>query len=197
MTRLSAYAKQRILTLRSLTLRIREIMDDLENEGLKYCRNTIEKFLKKYDYFESLINQKPPGRRRILSYEDELKLIAMLDDNDELALDDMRGRFDNRVSKSTIQRILSRHEYRSIKTRYCQNVKKINQHKRHAYGLLLTYFCENFDNMIFTDESTIKLEIFASRKWASKYDKKKYAKYKHPLSVRIKFCLKLVVCQLF
>jgi hypothetical protein len=41
--------------------------------------------------------------------------------------------------------------------------------------------------MIFTDETTVKIEVFATRKWASKYDKKKWGNFKHPISVCFEF----------
>jgi hypothetical protein len=60
------------------------------------------------------------------------------------------------ISNSTISRI----------------IYEKNQHKRFAYSLLSFYFGDNFNCMIFTDEMTVKIEVFATRKWASKYDKK-------------------------
>ncbi len=80
-------------------------------------------------------------------------------------------------------RILARHEHVSIKTRYCQVISRENVEKRNAFASLLLYFNGNFHNAVFTDESSIKIEVFANRRWVSKYDKSKWGKFKHPLTV--------------
>ena len=183
MPSLNTYSKQRILVLKNLTYTVKEILEQLNLEGFNYCRDTIEKFLIKFNKFESLINQKPPGRRHILTYNEELQLIELLKEDDEITLTELKATIGKNISNSTISRIINRHNYKSKFTRYCQFVSEKNQHKRFAYSLLSCYFGDNFNNMIFTDETTVKIEVFATRKWASKYDKKKWGKFKHPISV--------------
>ena len=180
MQSLNTYSKQRILVLKNLTYTVKEILEQLNLEGLNYCRDTIEKFLMKFNKFESLINQKPPGRRHILTYNEELQLIELLKEDDEITLTATIGK---NISNSTISRIISGHNYKSKFTRYCQFVSEKNQHKRFAYSLLSCYFGDNFNNMIFTDETTVKIEVFATRKWASKYDKKKCKSYDSEVDV--------------
>ncbi len=101
-------------------------------------------------------------------------------ENEEIALEGLKQKIDNKVSTSTIHRIINRHNIRSVYTRYCQNVSAANENKRNSYALLLHYFAEIFDLMIFCDETEI--EVHSKRKWQSIYNKKKYGKSKHPLT---------------
>jgi predicted nucleic acid-binding protein len=48
---LNNYSKQRILVLKNLTYTVKEILEQLNLEGFNYCRDTIEKFLIKYNKF--------------------------------------------------------------------------------------------------------------------------------------------------
>ena len=166
-----------------MTLKTKEILNELESEGFITCRNTVESFIKKYEYFQSFFNHKSRGRPRILSYNEELELIEILKENEEASLEGLKQKIENKVSTSTIHRIINRQNIRSVYTRYCQNVSAANENKRYAYALLLHYFAENFDQMIFCDETTVKIEVHSKRKWQSIYDKRKYGKFKHPLTV--------------
>jgi hypothetical protein len=86
-------------------------------------------------------------------------LIELLKVDDEITLTELKATIGKNISNSTISRIIKRHNYKSKFTRYCQFVSVKNQHKRFAYSLLSCYFGDNFDNMIFTDETTVKIEV--------------------------------------
>ena len=106
-------------------------------EGFNYCRDTIEKFVIKFNKFESLVNQKPLGRRRILTYNEELQLIELLKVDDEITLTELKATIGKNISNSTISRIINRHNYKSKFTRYCQFVSEKNQHKRFIIVLIV------------------------------------------------------------
>ncbi|MCX5782219.1 MAG: hypothetical protein NT145_05895 [Elusimicrobia bacterium] len=141
MPRLSPFVKKRILNLRSIGYSIKDILKELLSiDDLKISRESVEAFLIRYERYGNLYNQKPPGRNRKLSYNEELQLLEMLKKDPELSLADMKEKLNNRISESTICRILARHEQVSIKTRYCQVISRENVEKRNAFASLLLYF---------------------------------------------------------
>jgi hypothetical protein len=68
---------------------------------------------------------------------------------------------------------------------YCQLVGQANQNKRVRYCLEAIFINDQFDNVVFTDETTIALDAFGRVVLKRVWERKLVAKVKHPLSVHI------------
>ena len=108
-------------------------------------------------------------------------------------------RFHIPVSETTIKRARQRLGWKHSPTQYCQMVREANKPKRVNYALECIINRETFDNVIFTDETTVKIQSstrYSFRKEGEETQAK--GKPKHPYQVRKNiFILTVYRCSIY
>ena len=90
------------------------------------------------------------------------------------------------VSRGTVNLERKNLGWTSKSTQYCQNVRHVNKAKRMEYALLSIHNQENFHNVIFTDESTVKINVHSKRSMYKIGEPKQLKGVpKHPVSVHV------------
>lgn len=90
------------------------------------------------------------------------------------------------ASRATVGRARVKLGWTAKSTRYCQLIREANKDKRVAFCQNLLQTGENFHNVIFTDESMIKLAPSVRKIYHKKGQPRKYRpKAKHPVKVYI------------
>ena len=185
---LSIYGKQRILSLHWQGCTVSEIAEILVLEdGIRVSRPGVRMFLKRYNQTGTIARKPGSGCYPKLSPE-VLQLIedAMRNDGETTAtqLQAILAAKDVYVSLTTI--IRNRHQlgwiYRG--SAYCQLIRPCNVEKRLLFAQ--TYFYDRFEDVIWSDETTIQLEThkrFCYRKEGEKPRPK--PRPKHPVKVHV------------
>ena len=103
----------------------------------------------------------------------------------ELALK-IKEVFSVNVSAATISKERKKLGWKSGNTKYCQTIRHVNKPKRLAYALSCIKAQDNFHNVIFTDESTIKIQNSARRTlYKVGQPRPLKGKPKHPVQVHV------------
>lgn len=187
MGRTPEHVKIRIVSLSSKSKSINAIVRQLQDEGIKIRRQTVARIIKRYNEEGSLADKPASGRKPILTLEQMTFIDEKMEANDELTavgknLIEMitvvrETIYSNRfqftisglqkllyselgvhLSTATIKRARKKLGWRKCGPRYCQIVREANRVARLAFAQQCLDNNEDFDNVIFTDESTIWLE---------------------------------------
>ena len=84
MGKLSVYARNRILSLRSSGVNIQKIKDMLEEEGIETSRSAVSLFLSRYRKSGNVSDAPRSGRKPILNEEQLQYVDEQMKENDEL-----------------------------------------------------------------------------------------------------------------
>ena len=158
----SYYKKLRIIFFRLKGLKAPEIEKRLLQEGLVATRQGIQDIIKRYEATRSIGRQ--PGSGRKSKVTDEIKRIV----DDQMKADDETSAF------QLHQLLMSKGHYLSIRTilqcrqrlgwtfrgsAYCQLIRQSNKVKRLEWARANLNEANNgFQNVIWTDETTVQLE---------------------------------------
>lgn len=126
---------------------------------------------------------KSTGRKRILNQSTELEIVKLFENNSEITAKEVISTLRLNVSTMTIYRIVKRYSFNIKPTQYCQEISNPNRQKRLWFYSMCILNHENFDNVIFTDETSIEVNIYRNQRWLKYSKNKKVSKYKHPLKV--------------
>ena len=164
----STYKKQRILYLYAQGYKPPTIKNLLVQEKLKCSREGIHKFLTTYHVTRSIARRVGSGRPSKITAEVK-KLV-----DDQMKIDDettayqlhrMLTQKGYTISLRTILRCRTALGWTFRGSAYCQLIREANKQKRLEWAR--QHLDESFDDVIWTDESTIQLEShrrFACRK---------------------------------
>ncbi|KAK3104743.1 hypothetical protein FSP39_009085 [Pinctada imbricata] len=98
----------------------------------------------------------------------------------------LRQRFNVLVSSSTIKRARNTLGWRCSKPKYCQMIRDANKPKRLAFATRCLRNRDNFDDCIFTDETTVKINTTARKRFYKIGEEvNAVPKPKHPLQVHV------------
>ncbi|CAC5371052.1 unnamed protein product [Mytilus coruscus] len=101
---------------------------------------------------------------------------------------ELNARFHINISVATIKRARKSLGWTRSATQYCQMVRHQNKPKRLDYALRCLADNEQFDDVIFTDETTVKIQTTTGRSFRKEGEPViKTAKPKHPYQVSIHF----------
>ena len=164
----SAYTKQRILHYAKTNVKPPTIQKLLQEENIRTTRQGIRQFLKNYSARGVL--DRSPGSGRCSKITREVRQIV-----------ETQMRLDDETTATQLHRLLEERGYRlSLSTilrfrralgwtfrgsSYCQLIRQQNKLKRLAWAQ--EHLRDNFDTVIWTDETTVQLEShrrFACRK---------------------------------
>ena len=185
---LSVYAKQRILSMYWQGCTVTEVVEILVLEdGIRVSKQGVRDFLKRYNQYGTIARKPGSGSCPKLSTE-VLQIIerAMRDDDETTAtqLQAILAEKDVYVSLTTI--IRNRHQlgwiYRG--SAYCQLIRPRNAEKRLAFAQ--TYLHDIFEDVIWSDESTIQLETHRRHCYRKEGEKPRpKPRPKHPIKVHV------------
>lgn len=184
----SDYTKQRILSLHWRGYRTSEIVEYLVLEDLiSTTKQGVRQFLKRYRLSKSIARKPGSGLPPKLSPAIQNLIELTMQTDDETTATQLQAMLASRsvyVSLATIvrNRISLGWTYRG--SAYCQLIRQQNKEKRLNWAR--TYLHDNFDNVIWTDETTVQLEThkrYCYRKEGSKPRPKPRAK--HPVKVHV------------
>ena len=192
MPKLSLYARQRVVTLHSAGINRTRIAKLLEEEGIKSSRSAVSLFLSRYQQTSSFKDAKRRGRKSKLNHQHQRFIDYKMKENDELTSEELREKLSKEcgveVSAATIRRVKRNVlGWRSENARYCQFVREPNKTKRLVFSLNAMINKDPFEDVIFTDETSVQIEQYA-RIWFRKdgSQPKRKGHPKHPVKVNAK-----------
>ena len=154
--------KFRIISLRSKGFRISSIVKRFAEEGIHVNRTSVSDIVKKFKKGKSIANRRRPGRKSKFNFAHFDLIDNSLEDNDELTANDLQRmltkQFDLNVSVSAIKKIRRKLGWVITGPRYCQAIRKMNCEKRLEFVKKCWNEKEQFNDVIFTDESSIIID---------------------------------------
>ena len=193
MPRLAVELKLKIICLHREGFRVCDILKILEEENsFSIGRRHVAKFLRMYEKTGELCKPIMPNQRPFKKQTDEIVEFVdrKMEENDKTTLTDLVKmtweHFQLKISESTVCRTRRRLGWLSTGIKYCQLVREANRVKRLQFCRELTARKEEFNDVIFTDESSIALErhskISFHRWWEPPRLK---GRPKHPVKVHV------------
>ena len=190
MPKLSRYARQRVIALYSAGISLTKIAKLLEEEGIKALRSAVSLFVSRYQQTSSFQAAKRSGRKCKLKSEHLEFIDNKMKENNELTSKELKEKLSKEcgveVSPTTICRV--KHNelgWKSENARYCQFVREPNKMKRLVFSLNAMVNKDLFEDVIFTDETSVQIEQYARicfRKDGSQPKRKGCPK--HPVKVK-------------
>ena len=184
----SDYAKQRILSLHLKGWKVSVIVEYLVLEdGIRVSKQGVREFLKRYCVYNTIARKPGSGLPPKLSPSvQQLIEDAMREDDETTAtqLQAILARYRVYVSLATIVR--NRQElgwvYRG--SAYCQLIRNANKGKRLDFARI--YLHDNFDDVIWSDETTVQLETHKRMCYRKNGEKPRpKPRAKHPIKVHV------------
>ena len=186
------HIRLKILRLRSKGKLISEIVAALkEEDDFPVHRNSVSKFLARFQESRSLSDQPRPGPKpQHVNETVRLFIDSQMEQNDETTATDLQRaifeRFELDFSLTKVKRLRRANGWIPTGTRYCQLVREVNR----AKGLEFCQRCldtgESFDDVIFTDESSIFMENHGKLTFRRSWEPPKLkGRPKHPYKVHV------------
>ena len=184
----STFTKQRILSLAWKGCTVSRIVECLVlEEGIRVSRQGVRQFLKRFSLYKTIARKPGSGLPPKLSPAvQELIEDAMRKDDETTATQLQALLASQSIYMSLATIVRSRLElgwtYRG--SAYCQLIRQANKQKRCDWAQ--TYLHDDFENVIWTDETTVQLE--AHRRYCYRKDGEKplpKPQAKHPVKVHV------------
>ena len=192
MGRMSIPTRNEVIRLHSKGLTVVQIQSELGRRDLTVSRLSIYKLLKKWQTARKVADlpRSTPSYGKNVTLE-VLNFIDKEMYNDDhltapILMEKVNDKFDVNFSVSKIKLIRKKLGWRSDSTAYCQLIKNHNIPKRLKYARERIAAKDEFNDAMFSDECTIKMESHGKitfRKW---YEPKKFKpKPKHPYKLHV------------
>ena len=185
---LSEYSKQRILSLHWQGHRVSAIVDCLVLEdGIRISKQGLRQFLKRYDKYKTIARKPGSGPSTKLSPAVQQMIENAMREDDETTATQLQAKLASQgiyVSLATIVRNRKTLGWIYRGSAYCQLIRNVNKEKRLTWAR--TFLHDNFDDVIWSDETTVQMEThrrFCYRKDGEKPRPK--PRPKHPLKVHV------------
>ncbi len=161
MGRLNHHSKERIVKLKEEGYKPSQILRILESEGVEISRVGLWKFLQRFKQNQTLSTASPQRKESVPM--DVLDFIdTQMESNDELTSPRLQqlieANFGLKFSCSKIKKLRRKLGWLATGSKYCQLVKEVNQPKRLEFAQRCLNNNDDFDDVIFTDESSIQME---------------------------------------
>ncbi len=168
-----------------------KIQEELKGEGIVASRQALSAFWKRYQTTGSVKDAPRSGRPSCMTDEGQRYIDNLLEEDDELTSKQIKimleTTLDIRICESTVRRILRKElEWVVTLPKYCQTIREPNKVKRLEYARKLLADKEKFEDVIFTDESTIEMtwhKRICRRKIGQ--PRKPKPRPKHPLKLHV------------
>ena len=188
---LSTYEKQRIVFYHKEGLTPSQILSALKVEDIYTTRQTVARFIKRFLETGSISRKEGSGRpSKITQRVLELVEHRMREDDETTAtqLHMLLTSFGVSISLSTILRSRAMLGWTFRGSKYCQLIRHQNKHKRflwaagHYYELLNN----GFEDVIWTDETTVQLETHRRHTYRKKGEQATLKpRPKHPIKLHV------------
>ena len=179
------YTKLRVLSLHRQGLKVSKIADYLILEdGIKLSKQGIRRFLKR---FETIARKVGSGCPPKLSPSVVEFIDAAMRRDDETTATQLQAMLASRglyVSLSTIVRSRCQIGWIYRGSAYCQLIREANKEKR--YHFALAHLQDSFDDVIWSDETTVQLESHRRHCYRKEKEKPRLKpRPKHPTKVHV------------
>ena len=188
---LSTYEKQRILCFYRNGLRPSEVLSALRVEGIFTCRQTIARFILRFLARGTIARKEGSGRPTVIT-DRVLELVerAMQADDETTAtqLHVLLTSCEIRISLSTIICSRSMLGWTFRGSKYCQMIRTINRLRRFQWAVeyLPEVLASGFEDVIWTDETTVQLESLRRHSYRKKGEPAVLKpRPKHPTKVHV------------
>ena len=189
--RLDLGTRTRVITLKQNGLSYLEIKRHLEEEDIKVSIVSLWKLVDKYHRTSSVIDRPRLRPPRKLSDDHYALIDQLLTENDELTTRLLLHKLkeqdpDLNVSLSTVKRARRDLGWVSTTPRYCQMVREANKEKRLKWCEDQIANSEKFDDVIFTDECSVQLDVHRRKCYRKKSQPRKLKmRPKHPPKIHV------------
>ena len=160
---LTVCTRKRVIIWHRLGYLISDIKRKLEEENVCVSSRSLQRLIKKFRCHHTIRDLPRRAKPRKLSEDMTTLMDNMLKDNDEMTARQTRSRlveeFEGlKVSLSTVKRARKAKGWVCTRPHYCQLIREVNKVKRKDWCQQQIDTKEKFDNVIFTDECTVKLD---------------------------------------
>ena len=167
MPRLNDRARARLIHFHLSGFKHLVIVKKLSQENILISKQGVLNIIKKYTSQGKISDQQRSGRKSIFTTEHYDFIDDLYYKDDETSAGEVRmllkSNFGIEPSVPAIKRIRKKLGWVQNGAKYCQAVRPVNCFKRDLFARNCIDRNETFDDVIFTDESTIKLERHVRR----------------------------------
>ena len=163
MPRLSIVARRTAVLLRTRGLSVSAICASLTENGHHISRAGLYNLFRKYDQTKTIADKPRAAKKKNLQ-EEQLEFIdATLRHNDEVNATSMKWMIEEKwphisFSRSSVRRAQREKGWTASKAKYCQMIRNANYEKRLLWCKQCLQDAETFDDVIFSDESTVVID---------------------------------------
>lgn len=190
MTKLTIHSKKAIVKLHSQGQSCSSIVQQLHCEyDISISRQTVNRFLLQHKMSRPLTRRLGSGRPSKIT-PDVLRVVeAKMQADDEttaVQLLDLLRRSGIQISLSTVKRCRLSLGWTFHGTRYCQMIREPNKLKRLDFANKCLAENETFDDVIWTDETSVQLECYRRHCFRKRNQKPRLKpRPKHPIKVHV------------
>ena len=189
--RLDVQTRARVIRLKEEGYTYKRIRERLLEEGTSVPVKSLYLLVAKYKRTKSVLDMPRAAILKILRDEHYREIDKALSENDEMTSRQLRTMLIRKwpnlsMSISTVER--ARRELGWVVTtpKYCQLIREQNKQKRLEWCQKMIDTNEQFNDVMFTDESSVQLETHRKRCYRKKRTPRKLKpRPKHPLKVHI------------
>ena len=192
---LSDFERQRIVAIHLADIRKTpaEIQRIMRLEGTQTSYQAVQATIKRWKETGGYKDRDRSGRPKLIPNEHYRFIDKAMEKNDELTVSDLMEALQKKFwheatkySKRTLARARQDLGWIFSTARYCQAIREGNKLRRLEWVSQRLSESETFDNVIFTDESSIQLESHRRKSFRKRGQPRKMKyKYKHPLKVHV------------
>ena len=191
---LTKYERQRVVGIVSdVRLKPGQIVHMLGAEGILTTSQTVMRTLTRWKETGSYEDRPKSGRPKTVPETHYRFIDEKMAENDELTASDLMellvdkfGRFECSYSLRTIARVRLELDWTFSTTQYCQAIRDANKDKRVEWCKERLMEGETFDDVIFTDESTIQLDRHRRKSFRKRGAPRKLKyRHKHPPKLHV------------
>ena len=183
----SDYIKQRILFYRRSGKSYQKIVLSLAEEGHAVTKAGVGKFLRHYKETGTIARAPGSGQTSKMTVEAQRLIEEQMEADDETTGKELQKLMSTNgieVSSTTALRWRSQLGWTSKSTSYCQMIGDVNKAKRLEWAQLNKDM--TFDDIIYTDETTVQIETHRHTYCYKRGQKSRYKpKPKHPIKVHV------------
>ena len=140
------------------------IVKVLEEDGIKTLRNRVSSLIARYQRTGNIDHSQRSGRKPLLREDDKNFIDEKMRENDELTSWELQkllcGEREVTISTSTIRNARRKLVLKHEKARYCQLIRDKNKTKRLVFCLKAMRKKDNFEDDIFTDETSVEIQQY-------------------------------------
>ena len=161
-TRLSTYNRRRIVTLQQQGKTTSQIVARLREEGVTTTSKTVRKWLHRWNSNLGLEDNFRTGRNSKITMGIASFIEEQLVRDDEISSRELTylisKRFGMKISSSTLRTFMrTKLQWTDVKTRHGPMISEANKEKRTLFARECLDKGDTFDDVIWTDESTVQL----------------------------------------